>query len=280
MILVTGATGNVGREVVDQLLAQDRKVRIFTRNAAKAGRWSDRAQIATGDFTEPETFASAIAGARAAFLMNGGLDDGVFRRLVAIAAEQGVSRVVFLSSQTAADPSSLIGELHRRKEEALLSSGLEAAIIRAGGFMSNTNQWVSSIKSQGIVYDPTGNGSIASVHPADIAAVAVHALIAPKLTETIFEVTGDQPLTTAEKVDVLARVLGRQLRIVEVPAETAAQELVKNGIPPHVARAVGESFAAIRDGQAASITDTVERVTGRKPRSFESWVREHAAQFA
>jgi (4-alkanoyl-5-oxo-2,5-dihydrofuran-3-yl)methyl phosphate reductase len=280
MILVTGATGNVGSQIVDQLLAKGRKVRVFTRDAAKVARWGDRVEVALGDFTRPETFTAAVSGAEAAFLMNGALEDGVFRRLVEIAREKGVRRLVFLSSQAAAEPGSLVGQLHKGKEDALLASGLEAAIVRAGGFMSNTNQWLASIKAEGVVYDPTANGSATSVHPADIAAVAIHALTAPRLTETIFEVTGDQALTTAERVDILAKVLGRPLRVVEVPVEAGVEELKKHGVPPQVAQAVGESFVAMRDGRARSITDTVERVTGRKPRSFESWVREHAVRFA
>jgi (4-alkanoyl-5-oxo-2,5-dihydrofuran-3-yl)methyl phosphate reductase len=280
MILVTGATGSVGSQVVDQLLAKGRKVRVFTRDAAKVARWGDRVEIALGDLTQPETFAAAVSGAEAAFLMNGALDDGVFRQLVDIAREQRVSRLVFLSSQATAEAGSLVGQLHKKKEDAVLASGLEAAIIRAGGFMSNTNQWLASIKAEGVVYDPTANGSATSVHPADIAAVAVYALTTPKLTETLFEVTGDRALTTTERVDILAKVLGRPLRVIEVPVEAAVEELKKHGIPPHVAQAVGESFVAMRDGRAACITDTVERVTGQKPRSFESWVREHAARFA
>jgi uncharacterized protein YbjT (DUF2867 family) len=280
MILVTGASGNVGSQIVHQLLSQGRKVRVFTRDAENVAAWKGRVEVALGDFTQPETFTAAVAGAEAVFLMNGALSDSAFRQLVSIAREQGVQRAVFLSSQFAAQPASPIGRLHKEKEDALLASGLEVAILRAGGFMSNTNQWLGSIKAEGIVYNPMGEGKVGSIHPADIAAVAVHALTAPRLTETFFELTGDAPLTTAEKVAIISRVLGRPLRVVDVPAEAAVEGLLKNGIPPQVAQALGESFAAIRDGRAASITDTVERVTGKKPRSFESWVREHAARFA
>lgn len=280
MILVTGVTGNVGSPIAHQLLAQGREVRVFTRDAAKVAQWNGRVEVASGDFTQPESFAAAAAGAEAVFLMNGALPDGVFRRLMELAKEQGVRRVVFLSTLFAADPQSPIGRLHKEKEEALLGSGLEAAVIRGGGFMSNANQWLGSIKTEGVVYNPVGDGRIASTHPADIAAVAVHALTAPKLTETIFEVTGGAVLTTAEQVAILSTVLGRPLRVVDVSPETAVENLVKNGVPPHVAQAVGASYAAVRQGAAAQITDTVERVTGRKPRSWESWARENAARFA
>jgi uncharacterized protein YbjT (DUF2867 family) len=146
--------------------------------------------------------------------------------------------------------------------------------------MSNTNQWVGSIKSEGVIYNPMGNASVALTHPADIAAVAVHALITPKLTESVLDVTGDTALTIAEQIAVLAKVLGRPLRVVNVAPEVAVQGLIKNGVPEHVAHALGASYAAGHTGSAATVTDTVKRLTGRKPRSYESWVREHAARFA
>jgi (4-alkanoyl-5-oxo-2,5-dihydrofuran-3-yl)methyl phosphate reductase len=280
MILVTGASGNVGREIADQLLAQGRKVRVFTRDAAKVAQFGGRAEIALGDFTQPDTFAAAAGGAEAVFLMNGALDDGVFRRLIDLARGQGVRRAVFLSSLYAAEPGSPIGRLHKAKEDTLIESGLEAAIIRAGGFMSNTNQWVGSIKAEGVIYNPMGNAPVALTHPADIAAVAVHALTIPKLTETVLDVTGDTALMIEEQIAILAKVLGRPLQVVDVAPEVAVQGLIKNGVPVHVAQALGASYAAGHRGSAATVTDTVKRVTGRKPRSYESWVREHAARFA
>jgi (4-alkanoyl-5-oxo-2,5-dihydrofuran-3-yl)methyl phosphate reductase len=280
MILVTGSTGNVGSQIVNQLLAQGHKVRVFTRDAARAAHWDGRVEVAPGDFAQPDTFAAAAAGAEAVFLMNGSLPDGVFRRLIGIASERGVQRVVFLSSLFAADPGSPIGRLHKEKEDAVLASGLDAAIVRAGGFMSNANQWLGSIKAEGVVYNAVGDGPIASTHPADIAAVAVHALTTPKLTETIFNVTGDAVLTTAEQVAILAKALGRPLRVIDVSPEASVQALVKNGVPQHVADALGQSYEAIKNGASSTMTNTVERVTGRKPRSYEIWVRENAARFA
>lgn len=280
MILVAGATGNVGSQIVNQLLAQGRKVRVFTRDSAKVAHWNGRVEVASGDFTNPESFAVAATAAEAIFLMNGALPDPVFLKLIDLAIEKSVRRIVFLSSLFAADSALPIGRMHKGKEDALLASGLEAAIVRGGSFMSNANQWLGSIKAEGVVYNPVGGGQIASIHPADIAAVAVHALTTPKLRESIFEVTGDTALTTTEQVAILSKVLGRPLRVIDVSRETAVQGLVKNGVPPHVANALGESYAAIQNGASAAITDTVERVTGRKPRSYESWFREHAPRFA
>jgi uncharacterized protein YbjT (DUF2867 family) len=193
MILVTGANSNVGSEIVNQLVAQDRKVRVFTRDAARVAHLQssspDFVEVAVGDFTQPESFAAAAAGAGAVFLMNDALPDAVFGQLLTLARRQGVKRAVFLSSLFAADPGSPIGCLHKEKEDAQLVSGLEGAILRAGGFMSNTNQWVCSIKSEGIVYSPVGSVPPASVHPADIATVAVYALTEPRSDGTMGRTT-------------------------------------------------------------------------------------------
>lgn len=280
MIFVTGATGNVGSSIVDQLLSRNHPVRAFTRDAAKAASWGARVEFALGDLTHPETFARALPGVEAVFLMNGALDLSAFRQLLAQAAAQGQPRIVFLSSLFAADPDSPIGRLHKDKEDALRASGLPFAIVRAGGFMSNAYQWIGSIQTEDAVYNPMGEGLVASIDPSDIAAVAVHALTAAALTGTLFEVTGSELLNTAKKVEILSRVLGKPLRIVEIEPETAVQSLLRNGFPPQVANALGQSFTSIRAGRAAQITDTVQRITGRPPRSFESWARAHAARFA
>lgn len=280
MILVTGATGNVGSQIVNQLIAAGHKVRVFTREPQKVASWGDRVEVARGDLTRPETFAPAIAGVESIFLMNGALDWTAFNRLLEIAKSQGGPRVVFLSSLFAAEPDLAIGRLHKDKEDALRASGLPFAIVRAGGFMSNAYQWLGSIQTEGVVYNPMGEGKVASTHPADIAAIAAYALTEPELSEAQFDVTGEELLTTAAKVEILSRVLGKPLRVVDVPAAGAVEGLVKNGIPPRVAEALGQSFEAIRQGRAAQVTATVRRVTGRPAQTFAAWAQEHASRFA
>ena len=122
MYLITGATGNVGSEVVSQLLAKGKKVRVFTRDAAKVAHWGDRVEGAIGDFTTPETFAKAVSGVEGVFIMNGPLDGGLFRQLIAATKAQGRPRVVFLSTLFAGFPDSAIGQLHRDKEDVMCAA--------------------------------------------------------------------------------------------------------------------------------------------------------------
>jgi uncharacterized protein YbjT (DUF2867 family) len=280
MYLITGATGNVGSEVVKQLLASGRKVRVFTRDAAKVARWGDQVEVAVGDMTSPESFAKAVTGLEGVFLMNGPLDGGIFRQLIAATKAQSSPRVVFLSTLFAGSADSPIGLLHKEKEDVIRASGLSGRFVRAGAFMTNAYQWLGSIKAEGVVYNAMGAGKVAPVAAEDIAAVAVYALTEPNPEAEIFEVTGGELLTVPEQVDILARAAGRPIRSVDVSTDAAVKGLTGIGTPAPVAAAVGKSFEAIRDGKMAFVKDTVKRLTGRSPRSFQSWAQEYGSRFA
>lgn len=280
MILVTGATGNVGSHVVQQLLEQGFPVRVFTRDPAKVARWANAVEVARGDFADTAAFVAALQGVSAVFLMNGATDAAVFRNVVGAIRQSGDPRVVFLSSIAVHNANSPIGHLHRDKEEVLLASGLPVAFVRGGGFMSNALQWIGTIRKHGLVYNGMGHGQYAPIHPADIATVAVHALTAPVLTETVYDVTGETLLDIPGQVRILAKVLGKPLRTADISAEEAAEKMLPPGAPPQLANGLARSIQEIRDGRMSMVTDAFRRVTGKPPRSFEDWAQEHAAQFA
>ncbi|WP_158752301.1 NAD(P)H-binding protein [Acidobacterium sp. S8] len=280
MYLVTGATGNVGREVTGQLLQAGEKVRVFTRDASKVAHWGDRVEIAVGDFTDQESFRRAAAGVKGVFLMNGILDNGVFRKLVAAAKDEGVERITFLSSAAANHPELLMGKLHKDKEDAIRESGVRGSFLRPNGFMSNTYQWGKNVKADGVVYNPMGSGRFAPIAPEDIAAVAVKTLTDGESAGEILELTGGELIDVPEEVSILSRILGKELRCVEITTEAAAQGLVQSGIPEHVAKAVAKTFETVREGQAAVVKDTFEKLMGRRPMTFEEWAKKHASRFA
>ena len=263
-----------------QLLSDGEEVRVFTRDPGRVAHWGGRILAATGDFGEPESFARAVTGAKGVFLMNGGSDAESFRRLIAAAKAQGNPRIVFLSTILAGEPGSQIGRLHKDKEDAIRASGLPGTFVRPGAFMTNAYQWVGTIKAEGIVYNPMGAGKSAPIAPEDIAAVAVRALTAPDLLDEVLELTGGELLSVPEQVRILAGILGKPIRCVDVSTETAVQGLIRVGIPAPVAAAVGQTFETVRDGRAAMVADAVERVTGCPPKTFEAWAREHASRFA
>jgi uncharacterized protein YbjT (DUF2867 family) len=280
MYLITGATGNVGSEVVEQLLARGETVRVFVRDTVKVAHWGDRVEIAVGDFRNPETFARALANIEAVFLMNGRSDPATIQELIAVTKPRTEQRLVFQSSLLANSDTSEIGQMHLQQEDAIRAAGWRGKFVRPGAFMTNAYQWISTIKAQGVVYNAMGAGRYAPVAPKDIAAVAVAALTKPDLTDEVLEVTGGEILSLPEQVKILANHLGRHIRCVDVPVEMAVQNLILAGLPPRVAASIGQSYATVRDGRAARITDTIAKLTGNAPTSFAEWACQHAAQFA
>lgn len=280
MILITGATGNVGRELVTQLAESGHAIRLFTRDAAKLVQWKGRAEIVTGSYDQPDTFARAAEGVDAIFLMNAGLPGNAFQLLLEGTKQKGVKRVVLLSTILVSDPESEIGALHKAQEDTVRASGLECAFLRPGGFMSNTYQWIGSIRADSVVYSAFGEGRFPPIAPEDIAAAAAALLTAPTLERQVCELTGGELITAPQQVSILSRVLGKPIECREVPIETAVENMVRNGVPRPIAASVGKSFQAVREGRGIAITDTVERLTGRKPITFETWAAKHAASFA
>lgn len=279
MILVTGATGNVGSEVFSQLLDLNQPVRILTRDARKAAAWGDRVECAVGSFDQPSTLDAALQGVEKVFLMTNEIGAGHVAAMMQAAQSTGVRHVVYLSSTGTNYPNLLLGQWHREREEMLRASGLAWTFLRPGNFMSNTLIWAETIKTQEAVYFPGGQGKTAPIDPQDIATVAALALTQPGHEGQIYELTGGELLTAAQQVEILSQVLGKPIRYVDVPPSAAREGMLKHGMPPLVADAATEVFAFVRDGGVAQITDTFEKVVGRKPRSFAAWCRDHVAAF-
>ena len=239
----------------------------------------DRIEVAKGDFEDADSFGRAAAGMEGAFLMNGATEVGTFPRLIEAAQKEKLPRIVFLSSLLVSLPGSQIGTVHEKKENAIRQSGIGGYFLRAGGFMSNTLQWVPTVKAQGVVYNPMGTGKSAPIAPEDIAAVAARLLVSPDGAEESPELTGGELLSVPEQVDILAKAIGRSIRSVDVPAEAAIEAMKQNGLPAKLAAAVGESIVAVREGRAEHLTISVERITGRKPMTFAQWAEKRAGLF-
>lgn len=279
MYLIVGATGNVGSEVVDQLLADGRQVRVFTRDAEKVAHLQGRVEVAVGDLTQTDTLVKALVGVEAVFLMNGVLDGKAFRQAIDAMKASGRPRVVFLSTLFASDPDSPIGQVHKDKEDVIRASGLHGSFVRAGNFMTNTFQWLDTIRESGTVFNGMGAGKTAPVAPQDIAAVAVNALTDPDAAE-VYEVTGGELLSVPEQVATLSRVTGKPIRVVEITSAQAEEGLLKAGFPPFVAKAVSRSYEDIRNDKMAYTRDSVQKAKGTSPVHYEAWVKSQTARLA
>ncbi|MFJ2443565.1 NAD(P)H-binding protein [Streptomyces sp. NPDC087658] len=289
MILVTGATGNVGRGVVELLLAQGVKVRAVTRDPA-SGRIPEGAEVVTGDLlTDPAGLGDALHGVDAVFLnaaaflhgTDGGAPAAAFLEL---ARKRGVPRVVLLTSGTvqggvpADQQSNVIGRMHRVVEEAVETSGLGWTLLRPGEFMANSLDWAPQIRATDVVRAPYGDARWAPVHERDIADVAVHVLTTDGHFGTTYELTGPETITYHERARLIGEVVGRPVRLEEITPDLARSAMVMGGVPAPVADTL-LALNATGLERADEISPTVRKLTGRPGRTFAQWARENRAAF-
>ena len=278
MILVTGATGHVGRELVPQLLEMGHSVRVLVRDPHKVAQLDPGVERAVGDLERPATLESAMAGVDGIFLLTFQTDQDA--NVLAAAKRAGVRRVVKLSTLEASDLRLQIGRWHRERERLIEGSGLEWTFLRPGMFMSNAvDWWAESIKGQGGVFFPGGKARVAPIDPRDVAAVAAAALTRPGHEGHVYELTGPELLTIRQMVETIEHVLGSPLRYQNIPPFVARFFMSRSGMDKSLVKALMELVASLQRDEGAVATGTVEQVLGRAPRSFEAWCLEHVDSF-
>ena len=280
MILVTGATGTVGREVVGLLVAGGHKTRVLVRDPAKA-RFDKKVEVAVGDLDKPDTLARAAEGAERVFALASGPQLAAQQGSLAQAAKRAGAKHIVKLSVLGVDSGlkNAIVEWHTDAEKRLRESGLAWTFVQPGSFMSNSFAWIDMVKTQGKVYAPYGDGKFPPIHPRDIAAVCVKALTTPGHEGKAYPLTGPEALGMAEQVRILSEAIGKPLQYVPVPDEAARDGMLKTGMPPVLVEALLQMAGWVRAGKMAQVRPTVEEVTGRKPLSYRDWARENAAAF-
>jgi len=278
MILVTGATGHIGRELIPQLLKAGERIRVLVRDERKVAYLDERVERVVGDLNQPKTLATAVQGIDRVFLITFETQQDV--NFIAKAKQAGVSRIVKLSSLEASDHEIQIGKWHFEREELIRASGLNCTFLRPGMFMSNSaDWWADSIKQQGTVYFPGGKGKAAPVHPRDVAAAAATVLTQPGHNGQAYELTGPELLSMDEMVQVIAKALNKPLTYTDIPPFAAKMFMLKNGMDKTLVKALMEMMDYLRKNKGAIMTNTVEKILGCPSRSFESWCNEHAHLF-
>ncbi len=269
MILVTGATGHVGRHIVSQLLESGVRVRALARNPM-AREWPDGVEAVAGDLTRPETLPDALTGVESLYLFP---VFGAVHGAVEAARQAGVKHVVMLSSQ-AVEYSA--GEPHIACEEAVTVSGLSWTFVRTGVLMVNDLQWAEQFTGGDVVRGAFGQAAMAPIDERDIAAVVVQSLLTPQ-NGAVHTITGPQSLTQAERVCIAGERFGRPVRFEELP-----RDHVRRQMAAHMPEAVVDELLDHRAslvGTTAEVLPTVEQVTGRPPHTYADWLAYHAADF-
>jgi uncharacterized protein YbjT (DUF2867 family) len=284
MILVIGGTGNVGGEVARQLVAAGESVRALVRDrAAAAQKLGSKIEIALGDLARPETLDAALRDIDRMYLLPPLVPNMVELEANAIdAAERaGIRHVVKHSNMGAQyEPGITLPRWHRAGEKLLERSKMSWTFVRPTGFMSNALGWAGTIKHQGVVYAPGGDGKLSLVDPRDIATVAVKALIEHGHENKAYEVTGPEALSTAEQVRKISEAIRKPIQYVDIPEQAARESMLKLGMPAVIVEGMLEFMALVRAGQGATVTDSVRQVTGTPPRTFDAWIRENVSAFA
>jgi len=280
LILVTGATGTVGREVVAQLFAHGQQVRAMTRNPSQA-KIDSRAQVVQGDFNDPKSLEAALKGVDKVFSLAFGPQTGAHEKeLARLAKKAGVRHIVKLSAMGGDGVTiNAIRKWHNEGEQAIKESGIAWTVVRPGGFMSNALQWRATIRSQGKVFSNYGHGKIPSVHPRDIGAVAVHALTQTGHEGQAYSLTGPEALTIGEQVKILSDAIGKPIEYVPISDEQARKGMQQAGMPGFIIDALVPFAAYVRDGKGAEVLPTVQQVTGRPALTFAQWAQENAEAF-
>ncbi|MGW6276761.1 NAD(P)H-binding protein [Kribbella sp. NPDC055071] len=272
-ILVTGATGNAGGAVVESLAAQGLQGRALVRAQAQL---PDGIEPAYGDLNQPDSFVDALAGVTGIFLLSG--YDRI-EELLTNAGDAGVRKVVLLSSSSldGTDTSNAIAGYRQAAENAVRASGLEWTFLRPNSFMSNTLRLLDQLRAGDVIRLQFPEVPISTIHPRDIADVAVRALQGAEDGQ-VLRLTGPVALTPVEQLAILSTGIGRELTPYPMSrAET--HEQLHATMPAPYADAI-ESFFADGTTDETSVTDTVEKVTGNAPRTLETWVSENAGLFA
>lgn len=280
MILVTGATGNIGSALLKELRASGAgPLRGLTRDAARAG-FPAGVEAVEGDFAHLATLKPALDGVRSLFLPS---RMGPDADILDLARQAGVEHVVLVSSITVQTHPHLGPAEENRAVERLLKdsgsgSGMAWTILRPTQFASNALWWADAIRGREPVRVPYADVGLPAVHPADIAAVARAALTEPGHRGRTYALTGPERVTARQQIEAIAAALGREVPVAEIGREEAQRDMAAF-LGEEAASAVLDLMGGDVNDELLAVRDTVERVTGRPARAFRQWAAENAAAF-
>jgi uncharacterized protein YbjT (DUF2867 family) len=274
MFLITGATGHVGRALVDELNRRGAPFRALVRRP----RPELPAEQVVGDLDGPLD----LRGVDKLFLLVPGTGLEHTTNVVAAARRDGVRQIVYLSSYAVlGDPIPAMGRWHHEREQLIADSGIAATFLRPTGFMTNAFDWLPTIRSGGYVLDPIGPGRMAPIDPADIAAVAATVLTEDGHEKQSYTLTGPEAFTVAEQVAIVGTAIGRTLDVRPIATpEEAVRFRYPERAPAELAAALIEGLTLMRADTIGVRTDDVRRLTGKSPNTFSAWCEENAGQLS
>lgn len=282
-ILITGATGQIGSFLVEQLIAQDKEPQLLTRSHFKARDFRERGiRTFVGDFDAPETLYPPLGGVDKLFLLSEADPRQVELQgnMIEAARRMGVRHIVKLSASCAGpDLPTPIKRWHYATEQQIISTGIPYTFLRPNCFMQNTLKWARTIREKDVFYMPIEDAVVSQVDVRDIAAVAAVVLTSNGHEGQTYEITGAEALSFEEVAYQFSEALGRRVRYVRVSFEESCRHMIDSGMEEWLAAAVTQTYRFMKDGGAAHLSDVVARLTGSEPIAFSEFVRDYAAVF-
>lgn len=282
-ILITGATGTIGRRVVEQMSSRRADVRAACRSANKIAAMNlPGVEAVDMDLARPDGWGRAFDGIEKVFFatptpVNDNYVDTA-ARFVDAAKLSGVKHIVRLSGNGADyEPCIALARWHRIIERYIMASGLEYTMLRPSPFMQNFVNFYRPVN--GAICLPLGLGKVAYIDAGDVARCAVAALTGAGHTGKAYTLTGAEALTIAEIADILSNATGKKTTYADVPEESARNAMKEHGMPALAIDALMELYAICKAGYVAGVTDAVERITGKKPTTFSAFAADHASAF-
>ncbi|MFE4972049.1 SDR family oxidoreductase [Kitasatospora sp. NPDC056651] len=278
MIVVTGATGNIGRPLTRALTEAGQRVTAVSRHPAAV---PDGVRHLAADLTRPAELRPALAGATALFLLLSGdqhAAEGGPADLIHEAAAAGVRRIVLLSSQgVVTRPFGPTRIAMRELEDTLRESGVDWTILQPGGFASNALWWAESVRAQGLVAAPFGDVGVPVVDPADIAAVAAACLLDDRHAGGVYQLTGPEVVTPRGQTAAIAEALESPVRFHQL-TRAEARAAMSQVMPAELADDTLDILGAPNPAELR-VSPDVQRVLGRAPRPFSAWAARNVAAF-
>jgi len=283
MILVTGATGNVGAAVITELAEKGIPARAFVRDEQRARSVLGPAvELTLGGFEDAASIARALDGVDAVFLSSADQPNKVAYETAVIdaAREAGVAKIVKTSTVGAEMGSPLPPfDWHGRIEDHLRVSGIPSVVLHSYFYMTNLLASAEPVRQMGKLFAPLGGAKIAMIDPRDTGAVGAVALTTDSYDGETLDLSGPESVTYDQVAEDLSAAAGRTIEFVNIPDEAARQTFEQMGFPDWLLAHFDHLFPFLRSGVVAQPTDTVRAVTGRGPRSFATWARDAAAAF-
>lgn len=286
-ILITGATGTVGSEVVKQLSAKGEN--IIVKAAARSATDNtfenlNRVQVVQLDYDKPDSLAVALKGVDKLFLLTP-FQSNMVDLTSNLVSEAKKAEVKYIAKQSVmgadAEPGITPGRLHRQAEKIIEESGIPFTFLRPNFFMQNfVNYYSNLIRSQGAFYIPAGDAKVSFVDVRDIAAVAVKSLINDNQQKgSAYNITGGEALSYGQAAEILSKAVGKKINYVNVTAQDARKGMKDMSMDEWTIKSMIELFEITRAGYVSEISPIVEQVTGNKPITFSQFANDYAGSF-